>query len=275
MAWPLKIPKFSNLTLRVLSGAVMLPLAFGVVWLGGWPFAIMAALLSSGMAVEWARLCAGSSMRVSWIMAVIAGCAVLTLSFGYGLLSLGVVFAGTLLIWGVARLENIDDAMIAAFGVPYLSGAGMSLAWLRSLSENGLDTVICLVGIVVAMDIGAFAVGRTFGGPKMAPTISPGKTWSGLIGGALCASGVGLMAAIVSGQPNIWAYAVIGCLLGLAAQGGDLIESALKRRYNVKDSGTIIPGHGGLLDRLDGFLTVAPLAGLMVWIYGGSPVIWK
>ncbi|MBT5107363.1 MAG: phosphatidate cytidylyltransferase [Rhodospirillaceae bacterium] len=253
----------------------MLPLAFGVVWLGGWPFAILAALLSSGMAIEWARLCAGSSIRVSLIMAVFAGCAVLTLSFGYGLVSLGVVFAGTLLIWGVARLENIDDAMIAAFGVPYLSGAGMSLAWLRSLPENGLDTVVFLVGIIVAMDIGAFAVGRTFGGPKMAPTISPGKTWSGLFGGTLCAGGVGLMAAIVSGQPNVWVYAVIGCLLGLAAQGGDLIESALKRRYNVKDSGTIIPGHGGLLDRLDGFLTVAPLAGLMVWIYGGSPVIWK
>jgi phosphatidate cytidylyltransferase len=253
----------------------MLPLVLGVVWLGGWPFAIMAALLSGGMAVEWARLCAKSSIRISWIMAGVAGCAVLASSFGHGFISVVVVLAGTLLIWGLARSEKIDGALLTALGVPYLSCAGISLVWLRSLPENGLETVICLVGIVVAMDIGAFAVGRTFGGPKMAPFISPGKTWSGLMGGALCASGIGLSAAIFSGLNNVWVYALAGCLLGLAAQGGDLIESALKRRYNVKDSGTIIPGHGGLLDRLDGFLTVAPLAGLMVWIYGGSPILWK
>ena len=275
MAWLLKIPKTSNLFLRVLSGAVMLPLAMGVVWLGGWPFAVIVAILSGGMAVEWARLCAAPLIRVSWIMSGFAGCAVLALHFGYGLASVGIVFAGTILIWGLARLENLDDAMLTALGVPYLSGAGMSLSWLRSQPVNGLETVICLVGIVVAMDIGAYAVGRTFGGPKMAPKISPGKTWSGLLGGALCASGVGGAAAMISGQDAVLAFAMLGGLLGLAAQGGDLLESALKRRYGAKDSGTLIPGHGGLLDRFDGFLTVAPLAGLMVLIYGGNPIIWK
>jgi phosphatidate cytidylyltransferase len=108
----------------------------------------------------------------------------------------------------------------------------------------------------------------------MAPKISPGKTWSGLLGGSICAGGVGVVAAVISGQSTLFTFAVLGVVLGLAAQAGDLIESALKRRYNVKDSGTLIPGHGGVLDRLDGFLTAAPLAGLIVWINGGSPFTW-
>lgn len=208
-------------------------------------------------------------------MPVAAVSAVLMLQLGNVGAAMGIVVAGAILIWGLAKWGAVDDIMVTTFGVLYVSVAGMSLAWLRNLPENGLETVSFLVGVVIAMDIGAYAAGRTFGGPKMAPKISPGKTWSGLLGGATCAGGVGVVAAVISGQTALFAFAVLGVFLGLAAQGGDLIESALKRRHNVKDSGTLIPGHGGVLDRLDGFLTVAPLAGLLVWIYGGSPLTWK
>ena len=270
----LKSAKYSNLFLRIVSAAIILPVAIALVWLGEWPFTIFIALLSGIMCVEWARLSLASSKWISLILPIAAACAVLILQFGYGAAAVGLVVVSAILICGLARWGAVDDIKLTIFGFLYISAAGMSLAWLRSIPANGLETVSCLVGVVIAMDIGAYAVGCTVGGPKMAPKISPGKTWSGLLGGSICAGGVGVVAAVISGQSTLFTFAVLGVVLGLAAQAGDLIESALKRRYNAKDSGTLIPGHGGVLDRLDGFLTVAPLAVLIVWINGGSPFTW-
>ncbi|MBL4721706.1 MAG: phosphatidate cytidylyltransferase [Alphaproteobacteria bacterium] len=275
MAWPLKTLKQNNLRLRVISGAILLPFALGVVWLGGWWFAVVIAVASGGMCVEWTRLSAGGDNKlISMAIACIAVVAILFLQFGHSSTSVGIVCVGTLVIWFWSKFRKIADSAITTFCLPYIASAGMAMVWLRNWNEDGFLTVVFLLCVVVAMDIGAYIVGRTFGGPKMAPRISPGKTWSGLIGGALCAGGVAFAMAILFNKNPALIYALAGSALGLLAQCGDLVESALKRRYGVKDSGAIIPGHGGLLDRFDGFLTVFPTAGLMIWLLNGSSVTW-
>ncbi len=143
-------------------------------------------------------------------------------------------------------------------GALYISPAVIALVWLRHLPD-GLHWVLFLAVIVCAGDIGAYLVGRLVGGPRLAPRISPGKTWSGALGGTLCAVAAGV--AVAPAYPAASAPAAL--LLSLVAQAGDLLESAMKRRFGVKDSGSLIPGHGGLLDRLDGVLTAAPVAALL------------
>ncbi len=128
---------------------------------------------------------------------------------------------------------------------------------------------------MIATDVGAYFFGRLIGGPKLAPRISPAKTWSGLAGGVGCAACAGVLVAIAVDGGNIVLIAVLSGVLAVVAQIGDLIESVVKRHFGVKDAGNLIPGHGGVLDRLDGFLTVAPVTGLMTWIAGGSPLRWQ
>ncbi len=142
-------------------------------------------------------------------------------------------------------------------GLAYIMPAILALVWLRGLPD-GLRWVAFLAAVVWSGDIGAYLVGRLVGGPRLAPRISPGKTWSGAVGGTLCAVLAGVAA---SSGDVVAALPALG--LSLAAQGGDLLESALKRHFGVKDSSRVIPGHGGLLDRLDGVLTAAPLAALL------------
>ena len=141
----------------------------------------------------------------------------------------------------------------------------MALVWLRADAPGGMQHVIWLLMVIWATDICAYLVGRTVGGPKLAPRISPGKTWSGLLGGVAGASLLGGFAAQALGAGYWFAAAVGGCL-AVIGQVGDLFESALKRRAGVKDSGHLIPGHGGLLDRIDGLVFAAPVFAGLVWL---------
>jgi phosphatidate cytidylyltransferase len=159
-------------------------------------------------------------------------------------------------------------------GVPYLGLACVALVWLREATGAGRANVITLLLIVWASDIGAYVAGRAVGGPKLAPRISPGKTVSGAIGGLLAAMAVGVFAALHTGINPPWRSALLAMLVGCIAQAGDLFESALKRRFGVKDSGRLIPGHGGALDRLDALIAAAPFAALLALILGGGVVIW-
>ena len=163
-----------------------------------------------------------------------------------------------------------------AFGVPYIGLAAVALPWLRADPLAGLPNTLFVLSIVWASDIGAYLAGRLVGGPKLAPAISPGKTWSGAVGGLVSAALAGLaMAACLSS--GISSSHVIGLAIGLGiiSQAGDLLESALKRHFGVKDSGRIIPGHGGLLDRLDALLAVAPVAALVAFTVGRGVVLWR
>jgi phosphatidate cytidylyltransferase len=141
---------------------------------------------------------------------------------------------------------------------------------------SGGANVIVLLLIVWASDIGAYMVGRAVGGPRLAPAISPGKTWSGAVGGLAGSAAIGLAAAAILGNgPISWRPAAFAILIGIVSQAGDLFESLLKRHFGVKDSGHLIPGHGGLLDRLDAVLTAAPTAALLALMLGRGVVLWE
>jgi phosphatidate cytidylyltransferase len=160
-----------------------------------------------------------------------------------------------------------------ALGFLYIGPAAAALVWLRGGAE-GFANVLFVLLVVWGSDIGAYAVGRLVGGVKLAPRISPGKTVSGAVGGLVAAVAIGVLAAASFIPGGALRAGVVGALLGIAAQVGDLLESALKRHFGVKDSGRLIPGHGGALDRLDALLLAAPAAALIAALRGGG-VVWR
>jgi phosphatidate cytidylyltransferase len=167
-------------------------------------------------------------------------------------------------------------ALLGPAGLAYIALAGASLLWLRDDPHAGRADVLFLLLTVWAGDIGAYLAGRWFGGPRLAPHISPGKTWSGALGGLLAAIAAGLLVAhLVSVGADTWRAALVAAILGIVAQAGDLLESFVKRRLEVKDSGHLIPGHGGLFDRLDGVLAAAPVAALLALTLGRGVVLWQ
>jgi phosphatidate cytidylyltransferase len=170
---------------------------------------------------------------------------------------------------GVAALVPKEERAWAVAGIPYAGLIGIAPIALRSDAGFGFTAVIFLFAIVWATDIVAYFTGRAFGGPRLAPRISPKKTWSGAIGGTTAAIVVAIVAAKVTGLANVLALGSIAVMLSVVAQAGDLFESALKRRFGAKDSGRLIPGHGGLMDRLDGFVMAAALAALIGLARGG------
>ena len=160
-------------------------------------------------------------------------------------------------------------------GLAYIALAGAALLWLRRDPIAGRADVLFLLLVVWAGDIGAYLIGRWIGGPRLAPRISPGKTWSGAAGGLLAAVAAGLLAAHVLSDAATWRAVAVAAVLSVVAQAGDLLESFVKRRLQVKDSGQLIPGHGGLFDRLDSMLAAAPVAALLALTLGRGVVLWQ
>ncbi len=181
------------------------------------------------------------------------------------LLLVGVMTAGCLIEWGGLRVGAFTSTGRGILGAVAILVAGACLAWLRLVPNTGAVDALFLLGAVWASDIGAFAAGRSLGGPRLAPSISPSKTWSGAAGGLLAAILAGAAVAGAAGG-GAFAGASAAAVLAIAAQAGDLVESATKRRCGVKDSGRLIPGHGGLLDRLDGLIAAAPVAAGLVML---------
>jgi len=171
-------------------------------------------------------------------------------------------------------IPAIEGGRRRILGVAVPSGSVLCRAALRR--DCCRADVLFLLLIVWAGDIGAYLVGRWIGGPRLAPQISPGKTWSGAVGGLLVAVAAGLLAAHFLAAPVApWQPALIAVVLGIVAQAGDLLESIVKRVLAVKDSGNLIPGHGGLFDRLDGVLAAAPVAALLALALGRGVVLWQ
>ena len=222
-------PKKSDLGVRAASAVVMVALVGGALWLGGWWFKAFVALIGWGMIVEWVRLIGklpyGTAAKL-----------------GLNLFGLGYIVAA---VWGLLTIQSAMGALGAL--------AVMALVW--------------------ATDIGAYFSGRAIGGPKIAPSISPSKTWAGLVGGMVAAmlalwlfKRMEILTISDAAGNNFYVQVrtAMGAAVAVLAQAGDFFESWLKRRAGVKDSGRLIPGHGGLLDRLDGLLPVAILAGLLI-----------
>jgi phosphatidate cytidylyltransferase len=186
---------------------------------------------------------------------------------------IGVLALGLAVEWvGLTRAKSFSWR---ASGLPYVGVATLALIWLRADSLVGLSNVLFVMLAVWSSDIGAYLIGRLLGGPRLAPTVSPGKTWSGAAGGLVGAMLAG--AAVAAGfTGGVSAQAlVVAAGLSVIGQAGDLLESAVKRALGVKDSGSIIPGHGGLFDRLDAILAAAPAAAVLAVALGRGVELWR
>jgi len=259
----------SDFKTRLISALVMAPAVIFLAWLGGLWFAGLMAAIALTMYWEWTVITVRAidiRRDVSigfFILALIALMIVdpsllpIALSFALALSGVAIVsLTGETIGW------NITGAGIA-------SGLALCLIYFRVLpgSEFGLHLLVFLCFCVWAADIFAYLVGRTFGGPKLMPKISPKKTWSGFFGGLIGAMVTGGLIAFIAFPRDVIVYCVVALILALAAQAGDLIESSVKRRFNVKDASNLIPGHGGLLDRVDG-LTLAAYAFVLIYAIG-------
>jgi len=263
------------LTIRILSALVLAPVALALVYLGGVAFALLVGLAAALMAIEWSRLCqdtGGLVLEIATVLAVVG--AVAAAALGATVIALVATPLGAAAVLMLAATRG-GRPWWAAIGVIYVALPSIALIWLRALPEIGLGIVIWLFVAVWATDSLAYFTGRGLGGPKLAPRISPNKTWSGLAGGMLGAAlaGGALAAAFDLGPPLPMAGA--GALVALIAQAGDLWESAVKRRFSVKDSGRLIPGHGGVLDRLDGMMSAAPALAAAMVIGGEGWLTWR
>jgi phosphatidate cytidylyltransferase len=256
-----------ELALRVGSALVLVPLAIGTAYLGGWPFAVFWGLAAMGVLWEWTSLVARSDHRtVLMTGGASLALAVALVATGHLLAAVIVLAISTL---GVAALAPAKWRTWIAAGVPYAGALGVAPVALRSDSEDGFLAVIFLFAIVWTTDVVAYFSGRAIGGPKLMAQVSPKKTWSGAIGGTLAAVIVAFVLAKVMALSGLFAIAMLAVVLSICAQGGDLFESFLKRRFGAKDSGHLIPGHGGLMDRLDGFITASVVAALIGLLRGG------
>jgi phosphatidate cytidylyltransferase len=193
--------------------------------------------------------------------------------YGSPYFELMITLSACLLAWEWFHICNGKPYWII-IGIIYIVVPCYALTHLRTDLDLGFQTVLWLFVLVWSADTGAFAAGRLIGGPKIAPRISPNKTWSGLSGGIFAAGIAGFISALVLGHQNVIPLTVFSALLGMLSQGGDLFESWIKRRFNKKDSGALIPGHGGLLDRVDGLLTAAVGAAALSFVIKESPLAW-
>jgi phosphatidate cytidylyltransferase len=271
--------KRRELAVRIAAAAVLIPIVLFVVWLGGWWFAGLLALAGGLMAREWCTIVhGGSPVQLGLhLLAVLAAAVVPGLYGGVAaLVCIAAVWLAAVLHAGAARPSH---RFWAFAGVPYVALPVLALTSLRADPAYGLVAVVWLMVVVWSADTAAYAAGRGIGGPKLAPAISPGKTWAGLAGAAVGAALAGGLAGWLAGLPWLAPVVVIAALLGVVEQLGDLFESLLKRHHGVKDSGTVIPGHGGMLDRVDGLVAASLAAvaiGLVHWNQeaGAGLLLW-
>jgi phosphatidate cytidylyltransferase len=261
--------KPSSLRLRILSALVMAPVTLAAVWLGGLWLSALVLLGAAGMCWEWGRLATGGGFGATGMATVATGViSVGSLLFGASLgIAAALALAGSVIVLVMAGTMRSAEPLWAAAGTLWITLGTAAFLWLALAGGRG--TVLWLLGIVWATDIGAYVAGRSIGGPKLAPRLSPNKTWSGLGGGVLSAALVGAVAAWLTGAPSV-ALALVSGALAVVAQLGDLAESLAKRHFGVKDSSRLIPGHGGLLDRLDGLLAASIATGLVATLLGNS-----
>ncbi len=257
----------SDLRLRVLSALVLVPVALGLAFVGGLPFTLLVALVCGLIMIEWLAVTGSSYSRYGGralavlVALVVAGAAVDPLS------ALGILVLGCGMTLSAATVRG--EMVWSAGGLVYAALPGWSIALLRGTGDDGFLAIALLFLTIWATDSGAYFVGRTLGGPKLAPRISPKKTWSGAIGGTFVAVVAAYVFARVAGLPSAGAVAGVALVLSVVSQGGDLFESFVKRRFGVKDSGHIIPGHGGVMDRLDSLVTAGVAAAAIGWYRGG------
>lgn len=265
----------SETGIRLVSAIVMIALALATTWFGGVVFAVLWLAAGSAVLFEW--------IAMVWIVRRIPSVVAGALAYTAFVLAHLTGWPGIVL----AAIALTGGALVVMISMTWRdriwAGAGYTVGFIvvavpiivRSDPALGALAVIWIFAVVWGTDIAAYFTGRALGGPKLWPRLSPNKTWAGFFGGLACAmlAGflLGLIARLVGQAPllDLWALTLLSGLASVIGQSGDLAESALKRHFDVKDSGTLIPGHGGVMDRLDAFFAVCLLVGLM--LLGLSP----
>lgn len=254
---------------RILSALVMIPVALACAWAGSPVFDIAVAGIAVLMALEWQAIVQHGHRAPGFVSAGAAAVAAL-LAVWAPWLALAVAVAAVPVAAVLAR--GREGMGWAALGPLYVALPAMALVLTRE--HAGLGTLIWLFVLVWSVDTGAYAAGRTIGGARLAPRISPKKTWAGLFGGMAAAMIVGGVTALIVNPQAVVALILFSGGLAIVEQVSDLMESYVKRRFGVKDSGQIIPGHGGILDRVDGLVLTAPLVALATLLAGGGIAAW-
>jgi phosphatidate cytidylyltransferase len=262
--------QLTNLQLRVISAVILAVVTLGLTWLGGLPFRLLASGIAAAIFYEWAVMCraAGDRTHQLIVAAMLAGVLFLAVSGQ----SAATVLIGLAIALAAAATHAAASGqggwMVAGFAYAALSG--ISLALIRDGDQSGLLAILFLFAVVWATDILAYFAGRAVGGPKLAPSISPGKTWSGAVGGAAGGVAAGVLLAAIAGAGVSFATIATALILSVVSQMGDLLESWVKRRRGVKDSGSVIPGHGGVMDRVDGLVAAAFALCAIGWAFGSA-----
>jgi len=257
---------WADLGPRLLSAFVLLPITAITLWAGGLLFAIVVGLVFAGAYREYETMLWRTALPpVSWalvaLMALVGPAFVLFGLWGAGIL-LVLIVATSFAAGGQERAWRL-------FGIVFTTAVIVSLLALRGDTLDGILAGLYLATVVWLTDSGAFFAGRQIGGEKLAPDISPSKTWSGALGGLVLGSVAGTILWVVFTDSPLWIGVLLSIAISLTGQAGDLTESAIKRRFRIKDSGDIIPGHGGLMDRLDSMCLAVMLVVLIGTIHAG------
>ncbi len=256
--------KANELQTRVIVGALLIGTALLAGYFGGIFLWLLVVLMALGIMSEWAGLAGRREKRLLAMYALSVPLAIMSpWAAGASFLALGLVFGAAMFV------AVFDRSIRLAAGVIYAGLPALAILYLRDI-DGGILIMLWTLALVWATDIGAYFSGRAIGGPKLAPQYSPNKTWAGLIGGVLLTAALSFVLHVYWGLPF---YLVLLSLpLAVLAQMGDLFESWLKRKAGAKDSGTIFPGHGGVMDRLDGLIPVAPVVA-MIMLVGNWPTL--
>jgi phosphatidate cytidylyltransferase len=276
-ASPATAPGAGNLLKRIASASVLAPIALAGAYLGGLPFYLLCGITAGVILWEWTRLSTGvndAKILVPGLLALAAAVVLIgrdspdaaTCAVAAG----AVVAAVAVAVLGKASPQATPNLWLwASAGTIYAGAALLGPALLRRDARWGLTAMFFLAATVWITDIFAYFCGRAIGGPLLWPRLSPRKTWAGAVGGTAGGVAAGTLVAYASGIDRLVVVGVIALTLSVVAQAGDLFESAIKRRFGAKDASHLIPGHGGMMDRLDGFL-VAALAALAIGVLRGG-----
>ena len=264
------------LAIRTASGLTLSFATFAAVYFGKPYFNLLIAAGAAALAWEWARLCGARvpgtqfAILLFGVLAVIAVASISRIDRALLLVVLSAVA-----LYGAERLTAGPRKGWLAFGALYIGLPGTAYIAIASDPEWGRATLFWMFFTVALTDMGAYFSGRSIGGPKIAPGISPNKTWAGLLGGAVAAMAVGAIAAGYWLEQPIWPLVGLSAALAVISQAGDFFESLVKRKFGVKDTGAIIPGHGGLFDRVDGHIAAAVTVAAANWASGSSVLTWR
>ncbi len=261
----------SELKQRIISAIVMAVIVLYATWMGGFAFRIVAAAIAILVYYEWSTIARlgerdFTTHAFAWlIIGLVAG----NTLFGDDAMAMPILSGGVITAALLTLLRRTGTWWLPG-GILYAGLSGISLAAIRGDSQAGLVAVLFIFAVVWSTDILAYFVGRAIGGPKLAPRISPGKTWSGAIGGTVAGVVAAcLLTGIVFSRLALWT-AVLALALSVASQIGDLFESFIKRRFGVKDSSHLIPGHGGVMDRVDGLVFACFAAFLLTLVHAAT-----